>query len=90
MRYFQCRCGAVAGANSGEPVPACLYCDQCGTTCATNPNDHKTTPEPHDVHGLWRIRKGQPHYMRVCARFGCGYVEAVPFAEWPALTEPTP
>jgi len=45
MNYSKCQCGKVESRSSQGHRP-CEGCEDCGTTFAQNPNDHKKK-EPH-------------------------------------------
>jgi hypothetical protein len=65
MQYYRCKCGnRVAWASS--PMPPCRGCDECNTTLAQYPNDHKV-PEEHSWVVRYDTNNGKPYEVcEVC------------------------
>jgi len=47
MQYWRCKCGKRSLHESGMTPKNCQGCDECGTTYAQHPDDHKEKI-PHD------------------------------------------
>lgn len=62
MRYARCQCGK-AEAWTTDGFQACQGCDECGTTFAQSPGDHKTK-SPHEWETRFSSSTGQPSHRR--------------------------
>lgn len=67
MQFYRCKCGnATSWTSMG--VPACMACDECGSSLAQSPGGHADT-KPHDYVVRYEHNTGRPYEMcRVCMR----------------------
>lgn len=67
MKYYRCKCGKAEMWGSDGPRP-CQGCDECHTTLAGHPDDHKE-PIPHDWTTETTLRDGKVvHERTYCKR----------------------
>lgn len=50
MKYAMCKCGELAMWHSGYPIHPCQGCEECQTTLAEYPDDHRPL-QPHQ----WQV-----------------------------------
>lgn len=68
MIGYRCKCGKIT-AWSSMGVQPCQGCEDCKTTLASHPDQHKPL-EPHEEQIIYNQLTGKPDYIR-CKR--CGY-----------------
>lgn len=66
MIYRKCKCGKCERWDSGETVHPCQGCDECETTFAAHPDDHRPL-KPHDWKPQFDRNTGNPS-RRICRR----------------------
>lgn len=66
MQFWRCQCGKSEKYESGMPPQACEGCDECGTTYAQHPDDHKPRID-HDWKPQFDRNTGEPG-RPVCRR----------------------
>lgn len=59
MQLMRCKCGKAEIYHSGMHPRDCQGCDECGTTFAYRPSDHKPR-EPHDWQPRFDPKTGAP------------------------------
>lgn len=76
MRYMQCKCGKQQAQTSGESLPQCAGCEECGTTYASNAATHQPLI-PHDLRNEYTVNRmtGERSVTRRCSRTWCMYRE---------------
>jgi hypothetical protein len=71
MQNYRCKCGNATYYGSGEAPKPCQGCDECNTTYAQRPEDHKER-EPHKWKPQFDVNTGLPDrpICVVCYRRG--------------------
>lgn len=66
MKSYRCECGETK-LSTTDAVQPCMGCDECGTTFAQSPKDHRPR-EPHDWKPQFNRNTGEPDrpYCRRC------------------------
>ncbi len=67
MIGYRCKCGKVTGWSTDGMHP-CQGCNECNTTLATHPDEHKPL-KPHEERIIYNRSTGKPDYI-ICKRCG--------------------